>query len=134
MILVDTNVIIDLLVSDPVWLDWSVEHLDQSRRSGAIYINEIGYAELAARSDSEAAMRAALHKLGITLERMPIAALFAAGQAFRRYRAAGGPRPNVLADFFVGAHAQAANMKILTRDVRRYRTYFPDVELIAPKA
>jgi predicted nucleic acid-binding protein len=133
MILVDTNVIIDILVSDPVWLGWSIEHLDQCRHSGAICINEVGYAELAARNDSEAVMRTALHKLGITLERMPTAALFAAGQAFRRYRAAGGPRPNVLADFFVGAHAQTTRMTILTRDVRRYRTYFADVELIAPE-
>ena len=87
MILVDTNVVIDLLVADPVWLDWSTEHLDQCRRSGPMCINEIGYAELAARMDSEPMQRAALQKLGIAFERMPHAALFTAGQAFRRYRA-----------------------------------------------
>ena len=132
MILVDTNVIIDVLVFDPVWLNWSVKQLDECRRSGPICINEIGYAELAARTESESALNMSLGQFGVLLERMPTAALFAAGQAFRRYRAAGGPRPSVLADFFIGAHAQTASMTILTRDVRRYRTYFPDVGLIAP--
>jgi hypothetical protein len=132
MILVDTNVLIDVLISDPVWLDWSIEHLDQCRHSSSICINEIGYAELAARNDSETGMQTALNKLGVTFERMPTAALFAAGQAFRRYREAGGPRLNVLADFSVGAHAEVSRVAILTRDVRRYRTYFPDVTLIAP--
>ena len=131
-IIVDTNVLIDVLVADPIWLDWSIEHLDECRRSSAICINEVGYAELAARSDSKVSMQMWLERFEVALERMPTAALFAAGQAFRRYRAAGGPRLNVLADFFVGAHAGVSRMAILTRDVRRYRTYFPDVVLIAP--
>ena len=132
MVLVDTNVIVDVLVSDPSWLDWSVERLDQFRRSDAICINEIGYAELAARSDSETVLQSALQRLSIALERMPTTALFAAGQAFRRYRAAGGPRLNVLADFFIGAHAQVTGACILTRDPRRFRTYFPKVKLACP--
>lgn len=133
MILIDTNVLIDVLVFDPVWLNWSVKQLDESRRSGSICINEIGYAELAARTESESALNMALGKFDVLLERMPTAALFAAGQAFRRYRAAGGPRPSVLADFFIGAHAHVSGMTILTRDVRRFRTYFPAVALIAPE-
>ncbi|WP_137043477.1 type II toxin-antitoxin system VapC family toxin [Pseudolabrys sp. FHR47] len=132
MVLVDTNVLIDILVKDRVWLDWSAEQLDRCRRSSRICTNEVGYAELAARIDSQASLEDALDSLGIALERMPIAALFAAGQAFRRYRAAGGPRLNALADFFLGAHAQSLRITILTRDVRRYRTYFSDVTLIAP--
>jgi predicted nucleic acid-binding protein len=132
MILVDTNVLIDVFVFDPVWLDWSIRQLDECRRTGPICINEIGYAELAARTESEAGLISSLERVGVVLERMPTAALFSAGQAFRRYRSSGGPRHSVLADFFIGAHAQAAGLKILTRDVRRYRTYFPHVELIAP--
>ena len=63
---------------------------------------------------------------------MPKTALFLAGEIFRRYRRAGGVRTGVLADFFIGAHAQVIGSPILTRDVRRYRTYFPEVELITP--
>jgi len=81
---------------------------------------------------SETEVQAVLSDLLITLERTPTAGLFAAGQAFRKYRAAGGLRSNVLPDFFIGGHAQATRSPILTRDTRPYRAYFPDVALIAP--
>jgi predicted nucleic acid-binding protein len=64
---------------------------------------------------------------------IPRSALFLAGKAYLRYRAAGGARTGVLSDFFIGAHAAAEQLPLLTRDIRRYRTYFPTVELIAPE-
>jgi predicted nucleic acid-binding protein len=75
----------------------------------------------------------ALRELHIMLERVPTRALFLAGKIFRRYRSFGGIRTGVLPDFFIGAHAQALGCPILTRDVRRYRTYFPSVALITPQ-
>jgi predicted nucleic acid-binding protein len=132
MTLVDTNIVLDILTDDPTWLDWSVEQIDQCRRSGLLHINEAAYAELSVQAESEAQLQRALGELSIQLERTPIAALYVAGQAFRRYRAAGGPRTSVLPDFFIGAHAQVMGVPILTRDVRRYRSYFPKVRLIAP--
>lgn len=63
---------------------------------------------------------------------IPRQAAFLAGKAFAQYRKNGGTKTNVLSDFFIGAHAQVMGMPILTRDVRRYRTYFPDVPLVAP--
>lgn len=132
MTLIDTNVIIDILARDPVWVNWSAARLEEARRRGRLVINEVCYAELAANLETEPELQSALGQLGIELEWTPSSALFAAGHAFKSYRAAGGPRTNILPDFFIGAHAQAAAMPILTRDVRRYRTYFPDVELIAP--
>jgi len=132
MTLVDTNVIIDILLSDAVWMAWSAERLEECRNAGPLYLNEIGYAELSAKMDRESDVETAVAGLGLTFERIPRPALYAAGQAFRRYRAAGGPRLSVLPDFFMGAHAQVSGLTILTRDVRPYRTYFPDVRLIAP--
>jgi predicted nucleic acid-binding protein len=132
MTLIDTNVIVDVLSGDSEWLTWSVEQLDQCRERGSLNVNEVTYAELAVRIETETELQGLLAELGIQLERSPTSALFLAGKTFRRYRAAGGPRPNVLADFFIGAHAQVARLPLLTRDTRRYRTYFPDVELIAP--
>ena len=123
---------VDILTNDPVWLRWSIEQLDRCRNSGSLYINGIAYAEIAVRIETEADLQAALADLGIRLERTPISALFMAGQAFRRYRLAGGPRTAIFPDFLIGAHAQIARWPILTRDVRRYRRYFPNVELIAP--
>ena len=132
MTLLDTNVIVDILSDDPAWLEWSAEQLDKRRSSGPLYINEITYAELSAYARAEIDLKQALAELAIQLERTPTPALFLVGQAFRRYRAAGGLRTSVLPDFFIGAHAQIMGLSILTRDVRRFRSYFPDVTLIAP--
>jgi predicted nucleic acid-binding protein len=133
MTLVDTNVIVDVLTNDPVWMDWSAERLHASRSAGLLYINEVGYAELAVRMETETDLQLVLAELSLQLQRAPTPALFLAGKAFRRYRRAGGPRTTVLPDFFIGAHAQIAGMPLLTRDVRRYRSYFPHVTLIAPE-
>jgi predicted nucleic acid-binding protein len=35
-------------------------------------------------------------------------------------------------DFYIGAHAAIQDMTLLTRDPRRYRTYFPTLRIIAP--
>lgn len=132
MTLVDTNVVIDVLTADPAWLDWSVEALLVAQERGAPRINEITYAELAARYDAADALQRDLETLGVRLERTPQPALFLAGRAYAAYRSRGGPRTSLLADFFIGAHAEAAGLPILTRDPRRYRTYFPAVALITP--
>jgi predicted nucleic acid-binding protein len=133
MTLVDTNVILDVLTRDSEWFEWSAEQLHRRREAGPLSINEIGYAEIAVRMSSEAELQFALSELSIVLDRTPKPALFLAGKTFQRYRRAGGPRVAILPDFFIGAHAQNARLAILTRDVRRYRTYFPNVELITPE-
>jgi predicted nucleic acid-binding protein len=130
--LIDTNVVIDVLLEDPQWFAWSALLLKLRADRGPVFINDIVYAELAARFQHEASLDEALGIMDVALHRLPKPALFLAGQAFRRYRAAGGPRTSLIADFIIGAHAAAARIPILTRDPRRYRTYFPDVELIAP--
>lgn len=131
--LVDTNVISDVLTPGSEWQEWSIDRLDERRRKGGLLSNEIVFAELSARMASEATVETVLSRLGIVFARMPTAALFTAGQVYRKYRAAGGLRSNVLPDFFIGAHAQINGSAILTRDARPYRTYFPDVELITPE-
>ena len=133
MTIVDTNVLVDVLSDDPVWRDWSADKLDERGKLGPLCVDDIIYAELASRVDNEATLHQLLDELGIRLERVPVSALFLAGHAFRRYRAGGGPRRSLLSDFFIGAHAEVAGLAILTRDVRRYRAYFPKVELIAPE-
>lgn len=133
MTLVDTNVLIDILTHDGVWFDWSFEKLVARRELGDLLINEITYAELAAGIDDERQLERIVVELGVILEHIPRPALYAAGRTFGRYRAAGGPRTSLIPDFFIGAHAEVAGMPILTRDARRFRTYFPDVKLIAPE-
>lgn len=132
MILVDTNVLIDVAESDPIWADWSQEQLDLASAIGPVGINGVVYAELSMGYVQVTALDQMLGETGIDIIPMPRAALFAAGIAFRRYRATGGPRTGVLPDFFIGAQAEVLKVPLLTRDTRRYRTYFPGVELITP--
>jgi predicted nucleic acid-binding protein len=130
--LVDTNVLLDVLTNDPEWVGWSIRQLDAAEIRGPLVINDIIYAELSVRFEAIETLDAAVEAFGMVTAAMPRSALFLAGRAFGRYRAAGGARTNVLPDFFVGAHAAVAGWPLLTRDPRRYRTYFPTVELIAP--
>lgn len=133
MTLVDSNIIIDVLRANPAWLAWSAEQLHARGKVGPLLVNEIVYAEVAGRIPTEAALEKAIAELHLTLARIPTTALFLVGQSFRQYRAGGGPRTSLLPDFFIGAHAQTAGAVILTRDARRYRTYFPKVQVITPE-
>ncbi|MBF0462861.1 MAG: type II toxin-antitoxin system VapC family toxin [Magnetococcales bacterium] len=134
MTLVDTNLLLDIVTDDPVWADWSIRHLEMCAAEGSIIINDVVYAELSVRFDRIETLDHMLDASGITLAAMPRPALFLAGKIFQRYRAAGGTRNGVLPDFFIGAHAVVAGLPLLTRDIRRYRTYFPTIRLIAPQS
>ena len=130
MTLVDSNVLIDILGADPKWAAASVRSLALCAARGPIGVNDVIYAELAAGFESRSALDFELDGLGLVIFRLSKDSLFLAGQAFRRYRAAGGTRPNVFADFFIGAQASAEGWPILTRDARMYRTYFPNIEVL----
>lgn len=132
MILVDTNVLLDLVGRDPVWTTWSRNELRAAGITDQLVINDIIYAELAAGYPRAEDVDAFLARSGISMRRMPRLALFIAGKAFRRYRAVGGTGTGVLPDFFIGAHAAVTNSALITRDPRRYRTYFSALELITP--
>ncbi len=133
MILADSNVLIDVLSTDRHWIAWSMDQLQRAVETGPVYFNEIVYSELAVKSTSEQDLDRDLRDLGLQFLRIPKTALYFAGKVFARYKTAGGTRASTIPDFFIGAHAQIAGLPLLTRDVRRYRTYFPDVELIAPE-
>ena len=134
MILVDTNVLLDLVTDDPDWSEWSLARLEEAALAGPILINDIVYAETSIRYDRIEDLDAMLAQAMIGIAPTPRSALFLAGKAFRRYRAAGGSRTGVLPDFFIGAHAAVEGWPLLTRDAGRYRRYFPKVTLIAPPA
>jgi predicted nucleic acid-binding protein len=132
MILVDTNVLVDVLEDDPQWGEWSVAQLRAHSKIHELGINAIVYAELSLAFERLEELDDAVIRLGLKLLEIPRPALFLAGRAFLTYRKAGGTRSNVLADFFIGAHAAVAGVAILTRDARRYTTYFPAVKLLLP--
>ena len=132
MTLVNSNVLLDVLTRTPDWWQWSLEQLEQAALKGSLVINDVVYAEVSTRYPSVDTVDSILQELGVDLVATPRAALFLAGKAYLRYRTAGGIRTGVLSDFFIGAHAAAEHLPLLTRDVRRYRSYFPTVNLIAP--
>lgn len=132
MTLIDTNVLIDLATNDPAWADWSQHNLDMASVQGPLLINEIIYAELSVGFGRIEKLDSFLADIAVEMTYLPTPALFLAGQAFGQYRKAGGVRSSILADFFIGAHAAVTRMALLTRDARKYQTYFPDIEVIAP--
>ncbi|TPI25020.1 type II toxin-antitoxin system VapC family toxin [Mesorhizobium sp. B3-2-1] len=132
MTLVDTNVLLDLVTDDPKWADWSIGQLEAASLDGPLLINDAVYAELAVRYERIEDLDAFVDEAGLDLAPMPRAALFLAGKVFTQYRKPGGSRTGVLPDFFIGAHAAVNGLPLLTRDIGRYRTYFPSLKLITP--
>lgn len=134
MFLVDTNVLLDLVTGDPVFADWSVAALEGAALLGPLAINDVVYAELSVRYRDIADLDAMIAAAALEHLSIPREALFLAGKVFHAYRKAGGSRTGVLPDFFIGAHAAVAGLTLITRDVGRYHTYFPDLDLRTPAA
>ena len=130
MILVDTNVLLDVFQADPRWADWSERQLEAAGYRAKLCINPVVYAETSVTFREIEVFETALKTLDLAVVEIPREALFLAGKAFLRYRRRGGSRAGVLPDFLIGAHAAVAGVPVLTRDTGRYRTYFPSVELI----
>ena len=131
-ILVDSNVLLDTLTGDPEWLEWSSRKIAYHSVHDELCLNPLIYAELAVYFASEAELEAALPPATFVRLNLPWEAAFVAAKAFLAYRQRGGTRTAPLPDFYIGAHAECSGMPLLTRDARRYRTYFPQVRLIAP--
>ena len=130
--LVDSNVILDVLTEDPRWYAWSSTALAQCANEGPLYINPIIYAEVSIGVATIEEMEEVLPPESFPRLPIPLEAAFLAGKAFLQYRKRKGTKITPLPDFFIGAHAAVAGLHLLTRDSRRYRTYFPSIEIIAP--
>ena len=130
--LVDSNVILDVLTEDAEWCDWSAAMLAEAARAGPLAINPIIYAEVSIRFDRIEDLDEALPGTYYRRLPLPFEAGFLSGQCFVKYRRGGGTRRSPLPDFYIGAHAALADLTLLTRDARRYRSYFPTLRIIAP--
>jgi len=131
-ILVDANVLLDVMTDDPQWYAWSAEQLDACAANTELCINPIVYAEVSVGFARIEDLDDALPPDAFTRLALPWEAGFLAGKAFVRYRRAKGSRTSPLPDFFIGAHAAIDGMALLTRDAKRYRTYFPTLQLVCP--
>lgn len=131
-VLVDSNVILDVVTDDPVWKDWSLGQLNRLAIVEVLAINDVVFAELSPGFDNFEAVSQLVDDMGLTLLPFTREALYLAGHVHQRYRRAHGNKEGVLPDFFIGAQAAVYGLSLVTRDVRRFRTYFPTVELITP--
>ena len=135
--LVDSCVLIDVLANDPDWAEWSLEKLDLLGQQAPLVINPLILAEISPRFATAADLDAAFQQLPIKREALPWDAAYLAGQAFKIYRPAKEKNSKVLKrspmpDFYIGAHALVGNMRLLTRDAIRFRTYFPKLNIVSP--
>lgn len=131
-VLVDANVLLDVATQDPTWVAWSADALERCASAGRLVINTIIYAEVSVGFDRIEDLDAALPLDVYQREAVPYEASFLAGKCFVRYRRRGGAKSVPLPDFFIGAHAAVRGYALLTRDARRFRTYFPRLKIISP--
>jgi predicted nucleic acid-binding protein len=140
MILLDTNIVIDAhygVGNDKVRARNLISSAVIDSGAG---INCITLAELYAGPRRGEDIEADMRQSGIVVLDLPAGAAAICGRAYTRYRlnrerSSGGKASSVpLPDFFIGAHAELLGWKLATRDVERYRMYFPAVELIEPAA
>lgn len=130
--MVDSNVILDVATEDPAWLSWSARTLERAADEAVLVINPLIYAEVSIGFTRVEELEQALPAGLFRREPLPYEAAFLAGKCFLAYRRRGGRKTAPLPDFYIGAHAAVAGHRLLTRDPRRYRTYFPGLELITP--
>lgn len=134
MVLVDSNVLIDLFTDDPNWAEWSHEALLKAAQQDSLAINPVIYSEISIAFTDLGKLDTALEPLELIRLELPYQAAFFAGKAFLKYRRQGGEKRSPLPDFFIGAHVQCEKMKLLTRDKNRFQNYFPGIKLISPIA
>ncbi len=133
MIYVDSNIILDTFGSDPVWRPWSHARLRDGRLDDQLVTGWIVAAEVAHYLQSAEELQSSLDRLDVALADTDLISAWLGGQAYREYRKRGGDRLSLLPDFLIGGHAQTLGATLLTRDPRRFRSYFPDLMLITPE-
>jgi predicted nucleic acid-binding protein len=133
VILVDTNVLLDLVLEDKIWADWSQHQLEAASVHERLAINPVIYSELSIAFTRIEELDGMLADAALAYEAIPREALFLAGKVFMNYRRRQGTKQGVLPDFYIGAHAAVMEWPLLTRDPARYRSYFPTVRLLSPE-
>lgn len=132
MILIDTNVLVDVYAKDRIWEERSAAAIELAASREQLVINDVVYAELSPGFEHMKQLDDALAQTRVLRIAIPKFALYLAGHAYRRYRGQSGTKTGVLPDFFIGAHAAVEDAQLLTRDARRIQTYFPTVGIISP--
>ena len=132
-VFIDSCVLLDLFTNDLNWAEWSENILEQYSQTNTLYINSIVYTEISIGFNKIEEVEKAISELGIKVLEIPREALFLTGKTFLKYRKNKGTKHSPLPDFFIGAHASVSKFNLISRDVNKYKTYFPQVKLIHPE-
>lgn len=119
-----------MFTNDPDWADWSERILSKYGQMNSLYINSVIYTEVSIGFNRIEEVEAALEEAGIRVLELPREALFLAGKAFLQYRRSKGAKSSTLPVFYIRAHAIESDFNLITRDIARYNTYFPNLTLI----
>jgi predicted nucleic acid-binding protein len=131
-VFVDSNIILDVFLDDPKWADWSESILEKYAQIATLYINPIVYTEISIGFERIEDLEYAINKAGFQMLQISKEALFLAGKAFLKYKKKKGTKKSPMPDFYIGAQAAVLNLDLITRDVSKYRTYFPTIRLVSP--
>ncbi len=131
-ILIDSCVLLDLFTDDPNWAEWSESILERYSLTNTLYINSIVYTEISMGFEKIEELENAIEALNLKVLEMPREVLFLTGKVFLQYRKNKGTKTSPLPVFFIGAHASVSQFDLITGDVSKYKTYFPQVTLIHP--
>jgi len=131
-VLVDSCVLLDLFTNDPVWADWSESVLARFSQTNTLFINSIIYTEVSIGFNKIEEIEKAISQMEIRVLEIPREALFLTGKVFLKYRRNKGTKKSPLPDFFIGAHASVSQFSLITRDIAKYKSYFPQIKLITP--
>jgi predicted nucleic acid-binding protein len=129
----DTNILIYLLDQRDRLHVWTEQQLEKCKIAGPAIISDIVYCEFSVGMANQAAVDAAVSRLGLERIRGSDAALFRASQAFKCYRTQHkGQKTNVLPDFIIGAIAEVVGAPLVTNNSTDFVKYFPKIKLISP--
>lgn len=131
-VLIDSCVLLDLFTDDSRWANWSEKILEEFSQTNTLFINTIVYTEISIGFAKIEVLDRAISQLGIKVLEIPREALFLTGKTFLKYRRNKGTKNSPLPDFFIGAHASISRFTLVTRDVAKYKTYFPQINLVCP--
>jgi predicted nucleic acid-binding protein len=131
-VMIDSCVLLDLFTEDETWYEWSSAVFAEQADQGMLVVNPAIYAEVSVRFERIEELESILTPDVFEYRAIPREAAFLAGKCFLRYRRRGGHKTQPLPDFLIGAHAAVEELPVVTRDARRFQTYFPSVTLICP--